>query len=135
MSFDRLNDGWVRLDSNVYYLSAYWIHPFPLDEHQERDSPIRDYDDGGIGAVQWVNITHNTAAILKSDGSWKSGGKFHLWISPGAGKLPYDVQFAKPIEIIGGDPDSWTLRKREAILLAEEFLGIDPAISNPSPRF
>ncbi|MBB1195750.1 hypothetical protein [Curtobacterium flaccumfaciens] len=135
MNFNRLNDGWVRLDGSVYYLSAFWIQPFPLDAKQDHDSPIRDYRDGGIRAVQWVNVTHNAAAILKSDGSWSKGGEFHLWISPGAGSLPYEVQFTNPIKIDAGDPDGWVARKREAIALAESFLGIDPAVSNLPERF
>ncbi|QKS18051.1 hypothetical protein HUN59_19135 [Curtobacterium sp. Csp2] len=135
MTFDRLNDGWVRLDSSVPYLSAFWIHPFPLDAQEDHDSPIRAYRDGGIGAVQWVNVTRNAAAILKSDGGWSEGGEFHLWISPGAGHLPYEVEFKNPIKVVAGDPDGWDARKRQATVLAESFLGIDPALSNPPDRF
>jgi len=41
-----------------------------------RVSPIYDaYNgNGGIGAVQYINVTHNTAAIVLPNGSLKSGG-------------------------------------------------------------
>jgi len=68
-----------------------------------------------------VNVTHNAAAILKCDGTWNSGGKFHLWISSGARNLPYEVGFKKPIVIDAGDPDGWLARRREATVLAESI--------------
>lgn len=130
MSFDQLNNGWVRLDSSVYLLAPFWIHPFPVDEHGDHTSPIANYDDGGIGPVQWVNVTHDAAAVLRCDGSWTRGGDFHLWISPGAGSLPYEVNFDEPIKVDSHDSNGWIARKREATLVAESFLGIDPTVSN-----
>lgn len=130
-------DGWVQLSSSVYLLPAYWLNgfPTPADEKEARArgrgpdlrvSPIFDYRDGGIGALQWVNVTHNAAAIVAADGDWRTGGTFHLWISPGAGTLPYEVGFKSPIRLDEGDPSGWQPRKDEAEAAAVAYLGLRP---------
>lgn len=116
-------------------ISEYWLDGFPVaatpDEgyrsghgRDKRVSPIYDYDDGGIGAVQWLNVTHKAAAILKSDGGWKVGGTFHLWVSAGGGTLPYEIPLRTPVRVDAGDPSGWTERREEAIAKAEEVLGL-----------
>ena len=125
-------DGWVLLGHHATLLPAFWRDGFPIVQGQDsgrygqyrRDSPIYTYDDGGIGAVQWLNVTRNVSAVLKSDGSWKTGGQFHLWVSPGAGTRPYEVPLPYPIRIERGDPSDWQTRKQEAVEAAEEILGL-----------
>lgn len=127
-------DGWVSLDDEVGLINEYWLDGFPAAVTPEevyrgrgrdkRLSPIYDYDDGGIGAVQWLNVTHNVAAFLKSDAGWKVGGKFHLWVSAGVGTLPYEVPLRYPVRVEAGDPSGWMDRKEEAISAAEAVLGL-----------
>lgn len=127
-------DGWALLGIEVGLISEYWLDGFPVaatpDEHhrghgpEKRVSPIYDYDDGGFGAVQWLNVTHDVAAVLKSDGGWKVGGEFHLWVSAGVGTLPYEVPLRYPVQVTKGDPAGWQDRKKEAISAAEAVLGL-----------
>lgn len=129
-------DGWALLeDTEVGLISEYWLDGFPVaatpeEEHdrgrgpEKRVSPIYDYDDGGIGATQWLNVTHNVAATLVADGGWKTGGIFHLWVSTGVGTLPYEVPLRYPIKIDAGDHSGWIKREAGAILAAEAVLGL-----------
>lgn len=129
-------DGWALLEeTEVGLISEYWLDGFPVaatpeEEHDRgrgrdnRVSPIYDYADGGIGATQWLNVTHNVAAVLIADGGWKVGGKFHLWVSAGAGTLPYEVPLRYPIRVEVGDPSGWMERQKEAISAAEAVLGL-----------
>ncbi|MEW2018721.1 hypothetical protein [Rhodococcus sp. NPDC076796] len=133
-------DGWVQLhDHEAADIDRFWLDGFPVAVTPEeayskgrgpdkRVSPIYDYDDGGIGKVQWVNATHDRAAYLKADGSWKTGGRFHLWISAGAGTLPYEFPLSSTVRIEAGDPSDWQGRKNEAIAAAELALGLRPLI-------
>lgn len=133
-------DGWASLEDEVSLIDEYWLNGFPVAATSEvaqrrgrgpenRVSPIYDYDDGGIGAVQWLNVTHNAAAVLVSDGGWKDGGTFHLWISNGAGTLPYEVPLRYPVTIEKGDASGWLDRKKQAISVAELVLGLRPLLS------
>lgn len=128
-------DGWSRLDSEVGYISGYWLDGFPVAATPEeqlhsargpenRVSPIYDYNDGGVGAIQWLNVTHNVAATLVSDGGWKTGGIFHPWVSTGVGTIPYEVPLLYPIKIDAGDHSGWIKRREDAILAAEAILGL-----------
>lgn len=128
-------DGWASLDDEVGLINKYWLDGFPVAASPEeayrhglgpdkRVSPIYDYNDGGIGATQWLNVTHDVAAFLKSDGGWKVGGTFHLWVSTGAGTLPYEVPLRYPVRVEAGDPSGWQDRKKEAISAAEAILGL-----------
>lgn len=129
-------DGWVRLSSDVYLLHAYWLDGFPAAADKQealrgrgedkRVSPIYDYRDGGIGHIQWVNVTHNVAAILAGDGEWTTGGTFHLWISPGAGTRPYEVAWKNPIGFPEGEPSGWQDPKEEAEAATVAYLGLQP---------
>lgn len=131
----QYTDGWVRLDDSVYVLGAFWLNGFdPIEDPERRrlegrgpdgrSSPIYDYVDGGIGKVQWLNVTLNRAAILAADGSWKTGGEFHLWVSLGAGTRPFEIKSKYPIKIDAGDPRGWHDRKQEAISEVEKILGL-----------
>lgn len=125
-------NGWVQLSSDTYLISAYWLDGFDTAETPEEErraigpekriSPIYSYDDGGIGAAQWVNATYDKAAILQSDGGWKTGGIFHLWISPGAGRRPYEVLWKRPTAIAAGGP--WEDERAVAVATAEAYLGL-----------
>ncbi|HEY3549207.1 MAG TPA: hypothetical protein VGK17_24285 [Propionicimonas sp.] len=132
------DDGWVRLDG-VHFMSVFWIDGFELvdvsaekraawapllDDVQRRNSPIDEYDSGGIGPIQWLNATHNRAAMVDSDGTWKTGGEFHLWVSAGAGTRPYEIPFRRRIGISAGDPSGWQERRDDAIAEAEAVLGL-----------
>lgn len=131
-------NGWVQMsDFEAKTIDRFWLDGFPTAVTPEeasrsgrgpdkRISPIYDYDDGGIGGVQWLNATHDGAAILKSDGGWKTGGTFHLWISAGAGTLPYEVPLRQLVTVDAGDPAGWQDRQREAIAAAELVLGLIP---------
>jgi hypothetical protein len=127
--------GWVRLDSSVSLITAFWLDGFPPGKTEEeknmlgigaekRVSPIFQYNDGGIGFTQWVNFTHDTAALLRADGGWQGGGTFHLWVSPGAGKPAYEIPFSPAAKVVAGDPDGWLTQKEAAIEMAEEVLGL-----------
>lgn len=127
-------DGWVQLSHSYPTIDVFWLDGFPVAEPdkqyshgygpEKRHSPIYDYSNGGIGTVQWLNVTRNTAAVLKADGGWKTGGNFHLWVSTGARTLPYELPLPYPVTITPGDSSGWQDLKREAIALAEEVLGL-----------
>lgn len=130
-------DGWVQMDHyEASTIDRYWRDGFPVavtpDDvrrghgPEKRISPILDYDDRGIGKVQWLNVTHDRAAILASDGGWASGGTFHLWISTGAGTLPYELPLGDPVRVEEGEPSGWRDRKADAIAVAERVLGLRP---------
>lgn len=137
MSDDQIYaDGWVEL-SSPHIVRAYWLDGFPIIADEEtrewkgygpdgRTSPILTYDDGGIGKVEWVNVTHDKAAILCADGGWKTGGKFHLWVSPGAGTLAHEVHGFKAPQIVAGDPSGWYEAKEGATAAARSYLGLRP---------
>lgn len=119
----------------LYLLSDFWLDGFLTATAEElargrgrgpddRVSPIFDYENGGIGAIQWVNVTHDKAAVLISDGGWRTGGVFHLWISPGVGRIPYEVPFTHPVRIRPGDNSGWGDQLDEAQAQAEVFLGL-----------
>lgn len=74
--------------------------------------------------AQWVNVTHNKAAILVADGGWKTGGTLHLWISPGAGERPYEFSFRHPLHFVAGDPDGWHSVFEAALGVTERILGL-----------
>lgn len=131
----NLGNGWLRLD-HVSPLGQYWLDGFPqaqtLEEEniargrERRMSPIYDYDDGGIGAVQWLQPLTDTALILQSDGGWKTGGMFHLWVCNGAGSRPREIT-----ELVldnhcveKGDPTGWSDRRDEAVEAVETFFGL-----------
>ncbi len=131
-------NGWVQLDTSCYLIGAYWLDPFPVATDEEireghgrgpdkRISPIYDYDDGGIGRRQWLNATHDAAAVLCQDGGWKNGGEFHLWVSPGVGRRPYEVPIQWPIRIKAGDPSGWEEMQNQAVTFTEQVLGLVPA--------
>lgn len=53
-------NGWLRLDGSAELRRDYWLESFPEKLSAEgrsgrRFSPILEYDDRGIGAVQWIN--------------------------------------------------------------------------------
>lgn len=89
-----------------------------------RQSPIFDYRDGGIGKIEWVNVTHDKAAILAADGGWKEGGTFHLWVSTGAGTRPYEVKWTDPAKMDADDPSGWREVQEFAANMAREYLGL-----------
>lgn len=136
MKVEKIYDhGWVKLASDAPLSAEFWIDGFdPIEDEQERflhgsgrrgvRSPILDYQDGGIGAVQWLNLTHDTAAIVKSDGGWKDGGVFHLWISPGAGERPYKIPLHPEIAVKKGDDAGWYCKKEQAVHTTERLLGL-----------
>ena len=107
-------NGWVKLGTEYDMLSDLW-----------NQCPVLDYQDGGIGKVQWLNVTHNRAAILASDGTWQTGGFFHLWISAGAGTQPYEVklQTGQQIPVVAGDSSGWEDAKEDAVVWAQRVLG------------
>lgn len=129
-------DGWVEL-RDTYLLGVYWLDGFPVIQDEEerathgrgpdkRRSPILDYQDGGIGSIQWVNATHDKAAVLHCDGGWKDGGTWHLWVSPGARTLPYEVEWTHAPTIVAGDHSGWQDSKDEAADMARSYLGLAP---------
>ena len=138
MAYEKFyEDGWGRLSSEVGVLDAYWSDGFPpaVGEEEARSpgwgpdnrvSPVLNYS-RGIGYVQWVNVTHNTAAILRVDGTRETGGTFHLWISPGAGTRPYEVQWINsPTFNPGEDAAALLGSQQQAEAAAVAYLGLQP---------
>lgn len=124
-----LMNGWARLDEPA--LDPYWLDGFPpsddpIERHlygrgpDFRKSPIYEYRDGGIGRVQWLNVSQDKAAILVHNGGWKYGGPFHLWISSGIRTVPYLIVLE--VVIKAGDPSGWERMKDEAIDISEQLI-------------
>lgn len=79
---------------------------------------IYEYNNGGLGSVQWLNWLEDTAVILIADRSWKDGGAWHAWVAPASGKEPYEVQqiaAAKGCTYPEGDPNEWQAAKHRAV--------------------
>lgn len=128
-------NGWARLEpERCALIREYWLYPFVTEEqqntinarkpiHSEDVSPIYA-DDGGIGAIQWVNVLHDRAAVLCQDGGWKEGGQFHLWVSSGVGRLPREIPIKWGVQIDVGDHVGWRANRETAAAAVEQFLGL-----------
>ncbi|QHC60989.1 hypothetical protein [Rathayibacter sp. VKM Ac-2760] len=129
--------GWVVYDASTPLLPAFWLDGFPVATPDEPDSkgsgaadrvsPIYEaYDkNGGIGAIQYVNVTHNTAALVLPNQEWKTGGEFELWISPGAGQMPYRLPFKEPRMLARDSQNTWESLLGNAMNEAQLLIGYD----------
>lgn len=137
MDMTVLGNGWTKIWDGPK-LGEFWLTGFPLIEdsddreaRQQRESgrysPILAAGNGGgIGVAQWVNYTHDRAAILiPPAGGWKEGGYFSAWISPGMEKLPIKIDV--PVKLEAQEPGRWTEGLAEAIEYMEKLLGIPSA--------
>lgn len=138
MSTIKAANGWLRLDGSAKRRRDYWLEGFPTvrddDESsshgrsEKRVSPIWDYDDGGIGAVQWINPLYDKAIILASDGGWNKGGRWHVWFSHGARTLPVDltdyVWRLRDHEIRPGEASVWMVRRGNAVSEVEDYFDL-----------
>lgn len=124
--------GWVALARSTPLLPSFWLDGFLPDDSSEltegeesRVSPIyRALEkNDGIGAVQWINAAHDAAAVLLAEDSWVNGGDFRLWISPGAGRRPYELPLTRRVTIPEGESGDVEYLFGEAINLAEPLLG------------
>lgn len=129
--------GWVRFDS-AFLRGDFWLDGFPTatdpdEEHSrgrgpdKRVSPIYDYDNGGIGAIQWLHPVHDRAVILIADGGWRTGGDWHVWYSGGPGALPREITkwAVNGPRVVRGDNDGWHHQRNLAIVQVEEYLGME----------
>lgn len=132
---ERYADGWVRLGTDTSLIDAYWLEGFPPAEtayealHKGRGphdlvSPIYDYHHAGIGPVQWVNATHDVAAVLAFDAAEGTGGSFHFWVSPGARHHPYEIPWRIPATTNVSGPVDGPPRLKAAVLHAMAYLGL-----------
>lgn len=66
------------------------------------------FDDDGIGVVEWLNIDTGTRLLLFAGGTWKSGGRFHLWwTNPAGGRVvELDQQLIAP-QYPAGEASYW----------------------------
>lgn len=92
--------GWVIFNPKMTLLSAFWLDGFPGVDDQEKHAASPIYTalsgNGFLGIGQYVNVTHDAAAVVVLEGTLKAGGEFVLWVSPGAGRLPYRLPFNEP---------------------------------------
>ncbi len=128
--------GWVVLDRSTPLIPAFWLDGFRSengagygaeldDEEKSRISPIyRAFEkNDGLGAVQWINATHDAAAVVLADDSWVHGASFRLWVSPGAGREPYELPLTRPVTIPEGENGDLEHLLGDATNQAEDLFG------------
>lgn len=95
------------------------------EDDKSRVSPIyRAFGkNDGIGAIQWIKATHDAAAVVVAEDSWVHGGDFRLWISPGAGRMPYEVPLTPRVTIPAEQNDNVEHLLGEALNLAGALIG------------
>ena len=137
----QYEDGWVQLPNGEGPLEAYWRSPIadtttPVATTNPEATvtwpvqtgpvpcPVLKYDDGGIGHVQWLNLTHNRAAIVIADGGWKVGGQYRFWVSAGAGTEPFEISLGRFTDFAfpRGGSHEWSAPKDRAIAAAQALL-------------
>lgn len=128
------SNGWKKY-SGRYFLPQYWLEPWPTapddviaagGAHPPNDkiSPIYDdYNSGGLSHRQWVNLTHDRAAICIADSNWRVGGAYHFWYYPGGGRMPYEFTEFAQAHRYPADPTAWKAVCKKAIAAAEDLLG------------
>lgn len=140
MPSTTLSDGWVRHEysERSRIRVDYWRTPFAPERSDEewvevsrspgdlRESPIRAYDANGIGPVEWVNALHDCAVILAADGTWKTGGEFHVWYSAGGGSVPREItkSVISGPRVVAGENVEWCDQLAEAIAQVERYVGV-----------
>lgn len=152
----QYEDGWVQVPNDSARLDAYWrssiadtTTPAATTDSESVTTrlvplgpvpcPVLNYDDGGIGHVQWLNLTHNRAAIVIADGGWKKGGAFRLWVSAGAGTEPFEISLGHYSDFTfpRGGSDMWSAPKDRAIAAAQALLclkQLNPPADTPPGR-
>ncbi|MYV31987.1 type II toxin-antitoxin system prevent-host-death family antitoxin [Rhodococcus sp. DSM 6344] len=127
------SNGW-RTYPDRDLLAQYWLEPWPTapddviaagGAHPPNDkiSPIYEYRDDGLSRVQWVNLTHDRAAICIADSNWRVGGAYHFWYYPGGGRMPYEFTKFASVHRYPADPIAWQVVCKKAFAEAEDLLG------------
>lgn len=84
--------------------------------------------DGGIAQYQWLNLTADKAILMHGDGTWRTGGRFRVFASPGAYKRPYELTSGKISFQYPADPSGYHVPMRKAARwIVDELIGVgDP---------
>lgn len=82
-----------------------------------------EYDNGGLDHRQWINLTHDRAAICVADRTWKVGGAYHFWYYPGGGRTPFEFKEFVLEHRYPADQSAWMSVRDSAFEAAENYLG------------
>ena len=88
----------------------------------------KSWDDGGIGVIQWFHTVTGATYWLVVDGSWKTGGTFHVFFVSDLSNptlTPVELKWwSRAPQIEEGDSQEWTIVQKLAERSVEERLGI-----------